>query len=79
MNAKQIIEKNGGCAELARKLGLENPTGCRRVFQWQERNHIPAEWILSRPDLFSGYAFRNKHAPKATAKKVKGGGGCQAN
>lgn len=49
---QKLIEQLGGCAELARKLGLENPKGCRRVYAWYTKGQIPPKWKLDRPDLF---------------------------
>lgn len=57
---KQLISELGGCAELARKLGLENPKGMRRIHKWYLRNNIPASWKLKRQDLFMDASQRMK-------------------
>lgn len=48
---QKLIKELGGPAELARKLGLENPKGCRRIYAWYRKGKIPADWKLKRPDL----------------------------
>jgi hypothetical protein len=55
-----LIEKHGGPADLAAKLGLPEASGYQTVHNWKTRG-IPAGWKLRRPDLF---------LPKGVAKAM---------
>lgn len=60
MTDKAIIEKHGGPAKLARKLGFEKHNGTQRVSNWITRG-IPPRVKLEHPELF-GVENRRKAA-----------------
>jgi len=47
----ELIDKLGGAAELARRLGYEDHKGRQRVQQWKTRG-IPPEVKLEFPHIF---------------------------
>lgn len=70
MNAKQIIEKNGGAVRLAEKLGFESFPGQRRINNWKVRG-IPSVMLLKYPNIFKGYKFDILPALKAGVSRSK--------
>lgn len=55
----ELIDRLGGPAEVARRLGFEMPGGTQRVQNWKYRG-IPPYTRVTRPDVFGA-------APKAKA------------
>ncbi len=55
MDDREVIERHGGSAELARKLNMTKPGSTQRVNNWKTRG-IPSAVKLERPDLFSAEA-----------------------
>lgn len=52
MDDRELIERHGGSAELARKLNMTKPGSTQRVNNWKTRG-IPPAVKLERQDLFS--------------------------
>lgn len=51
MSDIELIERLGGPAKLARRLGYATPAGTRRVANWKKRG-IPAQVRLDNPRIF---------------------------
>lgn len=60
----ELIDRLGGPAEVARKLGFDMPKGTQRVQNWKYRG-IPPYTRVTRPDVF-GPAPANEAADSAT-------------
>lgn len=58
MTDKEIIERLGGSAALARKLGFTGQNGTIRVSNWKKRG-IPALIRLTNPSIFNKKEFKN--------------------
>ncbi|HHA2739648.1 TPA: hypothetical protein ACOFBV_000834 [Stenotrophomonas maltophilia] len=56
----ELIDKLGGPAEVARKLGFEMPKGIQRVQNWKYRG-IPPYTRVTRTDVF-GAAPKHRRA-----------------
>ena len=57
MDDREVIERHGGSAELARKLNMTKAGSTQRVNNWKTRG-IPPAVKLERPDLFRPRPFR---------------------
>ncbi|WP_342049907.1 MULTISPECIES: hypothetical protein [unclassified Cupriavidus] len=51
MDDRELIERHGGSAELARKLNMTKPGSVQRVNNWKTRG-IPPKVKLDHPELF---------------------------
>jgi len=57
----ELIDKLGGPAEVARKLGFEMPKGIQRVQNWKYRG-IPPYTRVTRTDVFGSAPKRRRRA-----------------
>ncbi len=62
MDDREVIERHGGSAALARKLNMTKEGSTQRVNNWKTRG-IPPAVKLERPDLFSAEAISNLPTP----------------
>jgi hypothetical protein len=71
MNDAEIIKSLGGPTAVARLIGLETPSGSRRVHNWIRRG-IPAEIKVKHPQIFLVTPNRQRLSskPRKTAAPV---------
>lgn len=69
-NAKTLIDRLGGPAKLAQKLGLsDRPGQIQRISNWKKRG-IPARVMLAFPDVFGIGSGATRRRPKKERANV---------
>lgn len=68
---REIIERLGGPAEVARLLNYEKHNGTQRVHNWMTRG-IPAQVKVDHPEIFmAGVAAHGRKCRKAAGNRTK--------